>query len=87
MRPRKGHDMVHKPWYKGGRFFKSTAQLTVKVADQVKKSARVQGHDPVFSDTIEFILGGCLAYRSIKDSMTPEIGAPRTVCTCQSSVS
>jgi hypothetical protein len=53
---RKAHNLVHKPWYKGG-FLKSTAQLTVRVAEQEKKSALQHGSQPVFSDTLEFILG------------------------------
>ncbi len=57
MRGRKAHNLSHKPWYKGG-FLKSTATLKVKVAGHSKKSVRAPGSEPLFDDTLEFILGG-----------------------------
>lgn len=56
VRGRKAHHLAHKPWYKGG-ILKSTATMKVSVAGHTKKSARVEGSEPLFGDTLEFILG------------------------------
>lgn len=56
VRPRKAHHLPHKPWYKGG-FLKSTATVKVKVCEHSKKSSTAQGSEPLFDDTLEFILG------------------------------
>ncbi|BDA48413.1 Synaptotagmin-2 [Coccomyxa sp. Obi] len=56
VRGRKAHNLVHKPWYKGG-ILKSTATLKVTVAGHSKKTISAQGSEPLFDDTLEFILG------------------------------
>jgi len=63
VRPRKAHHLPHKPWYKGG-FLKSTATIKVKVCEHSKKSSTAQGSEPLFDDTLEFILGEYRASRS-----------------------
>ncbi len=56
MRPRKGHDLVKKNFFKGG-WLHSTATVHASIAGHTKKSAQVDGSSPAFSDVIEFILG------------------------------
>jgi hypothetical protein len=56
VRARKAHNLVCRPWY-GGGLLKSSARLILTVGNQEKRSARVWGRNPLFSDTIEFILG------------------------------
>ncbi|CAL5224210.1 g6855 [Coccomyxa viridis] len=56
VRPRKGHDLVKKNFFKGG-WLHSTAMVQVSIAGHTKKSAQVDGSHPAFSDVIEFILG------------------------------
>ena len=46
VRVKKAHNLVKKPWYKGGGFSKPGATLIVHVADQEKKSARAEGNEP-----------------------------------------
>jgi hypothetical protein len=48
IRAKKAHALVRKPWYKGGRLSKASAQLVIKVCDQSKKSARVEGNEPAW---------------------------------------
>ncbi len=56
MIPKKANNLVHKPVLKGGAM-KSTATVVVKVCGHKKSSVKAQGSNPVFTDTIEFILG------------------------------
>lgn len=56
VRPRKGHELVKKNFFKGG-WLHSTAMVQVSIAGHTKKSAQVDGSHPAFSDVIEFILG------------------------------
>ena len=56
VRPRKGHELVKKNFFKGG-WLHSTATVHVSIAGHSKKSAQVDGSSPAFSDVIEFILG------------------------------
>ena len=56
VRPRKGHDLVKKNFFKGG-WLHSTATVHASIAGHTKKSAQVDGSSPAFSDVIEFILG------------------------------
>ena len=56
VRPRKARNLVKKNFFKGG-WLHSTATVHVSMAGQEKKSAQVDGSNPIFSDVIEFILG------------------------------
>ncbi|EIE27751.1 hypothetical protein COCSUDRAFT_45975 [Coccomyxa subellipsoidea C-169] len=72
VRGRKAHNLSHKPWYKGG-FLKSTATLKVKVAGHTKKSVRAPGSEPLFDDTLEFILGADEIAEPERKSITVEV--------------
>lgn len=54
VRAKKAHDLVRKPWYKGGCLSKDSAQLVMHVCDQTKKSARVEGKDPSWVRSFDF---------------------------------
>ena len=62
VRPRKARNLVKKSVFRGG-WLHSTATVHVSMAGQEKKSAQVDGSNPIFSDVIEFILG--LSYLTI----------------------
>jgi hypothetical protein len=67
--PKKANNLVHKPLYKGG-VLKSTATVVVHVCGQKKKSVKVRGSSPLFTDRLEFILGECplfVVQHEIKD--------------------
>lgn len=57
VKPRKADSLVRKPWYKGS-FLHSTAQLEVSICGQHKSSTAAKGSRPIFSETLEFLLGG-----------------------------
>ena len=65
MKPKKAEGLVHKPFYKGGAFVKSSAQLEVSICGQHKSTATAKGSSPVFSETLEFMLGEQLAAASL----------------------
>ena len=67
MMPKRAEGLVHKPFYKGGAFVKSSAQLEVSICGQHKSTATAKGSSPVFSETLEFMLGEQLA----ADILTP----------------
>ena len=56
VKPRKADSLKRKPWYKSF-FLHSKAQLEVDVCGQHKTTASVSGNNPVFSETLEFLLG------------------------------
>ena len=73
--------------YKGS-FLHSTAQLEVSICGQHKSSSAAKGSRPIFSETLEFLLGGALRLYILKKSFLhpwtlsfhdPHI--PRNTCT------
>ena len=69
MKPKKAEGLVHKPFYKGGAFVKSSAQLEVSICGQHKSTATAKGSSPVFSETLEFMLGEQLAAGSLAPAL------------------
>ena len=56
MHVREARNLIKPPWYKHG-CLRPTATLIVRAGRQAKRSLTAYGNDPVFDDTLEFLLG------------------------------
>ncbi|KAK9807354.1 hypothetical protein WJX73_005591 [Symbiochloris irregularis] len=57
VKPVQASHVMHKPWFKGG-VLGSTTTCKVSVAGQSKHTITGHGPDPIFTEPLEFLLGG-----------------------------
>lgn len=84
MRPKQGHHVLHKRWYKGG-LLGTTTTCKVRVADMTKQTVTARGPDPLFTEPLEFLLGECsqlaaAAHRCIAQLLYHVSGASTSGC-------
>lgn len=86
VRPKQGHHVLHKRWYKGG-LLGTTTTCKVRVADMTKQTVTARGPDPLFTEPLEFLLGGDEVDRARESKVTVELWDYRLKNQFQGSIS